>query len=81
MKTLFKNILYPNKDHAIKEHLMAHDYPQHQKDHIKAAYAQRWGTAAPEASPLTHPWLFDPCTPPKGWIYDPFYELWLAVEQ
>jgi hypothetical protein len=30
----------------------------------------------PEPTPATHPWLFDPFSPPPGWNYDPYYEWW-----
>jgi hypothetical protein len=23
--------------------------------------------------------LFDPCEPPAGWSYDPFYEMWVKL--
>jgi hypothetical protein len=38
-------------------------------------YYQRW--KKPEFNPETHPWLFDPLSPPTGWRYDPYYELWI----
>jgi hypothetical protein len=34
---------------------------------------------SPVETPATHPWLFDPLNPPKGWAWDPFYEIWLEI--
>ena len=30
-------------------------------------------------TPDTHPENYDPLNPPPGWAYDPYYELWLEV--
>jgi hypothetical protein len=43
---------------------------------IKAGYKARW---MPQPTPYTHPALFDPFNPPKGWRYDPFYEEWIKT--
>ena len=40
---------------------------------IAEDYAVRW---RPKTTPATHPELFDPLTPPQGWRYDPYYEIW-----
>jgi hypothetical protein len=41
---------------------------------VKQNYQRRF--AQPESTPATHPWLFDPFSPPPGWKYDPYYEWW-----
>lgn len=45
------------------------------KAYIREQYAHRH--AKPEQTPLTHPWLFDPLNPPRGYRYDPYYEVWI----
>ena len=45
------------------------------KNQIEQSYRKRF--PEPQVTPLTHPWRFDPCNPPQGWRYDPYYELWL----
>lgn len=45
------------------------------RQQILKDYQQRW--AKPEPTPNSHPWLFDPLTPPAGWRYDPYYETWV----
>jgi hypothetical protein len=42
---------------------------------IAEDYDQRW---LPKTTPGTHPELFDPLTPPQGWRYDPYYEIWIT---
>ena len=43
---------------------------------IRERYRQCWPDPNDTPTPLTHPWLFDPCSPPQGWRYDPYYEHW-----
>jgi hypothetical protein len=31
-------------------------------------------------TPLTHPAQFDPLDPPRGYRYDPYYELWITTQ-
>ena len=42
---------------------------------ILTDYHRRWKKSEP--NPETHPWLFDPLTPPSGWRYDSYYEMWI----
>ena len=44
---------------------------------IREQYLKRY--PAPKYDPDTHPWLYDPLEPPKGWRYDPFYEMWIKT--
>jgi hypothetical protein len=32
-----------------------------------------------EKTPWTDPLDYDPCEPPKGWVYDPYYETWIKL--
>ncbi len=41
---------------------------------IRADYQSRW---AARVTPFTNPELFDPCAPPEGYSYDPYYEIWI----
>ena len=45
---------------------------------IRSEYRARW--IKPAETPLTHPWLFDPCAPPPNWRYDPYYETWINLQ-
>lgn len=47
------------------------------KDKIKQRYAE--SHPEPVETPETHPWKYDPLSPPQGWKYDPYYELWIRV--
>jgi len=31
-------------------------------------------------TPFTHPEQFDPLNPPRGYRYDPYYELWIKTQ-
>jgi hypothetical protein len=65
------------------EGLYADEYPDcdsgSQRAQIREEYRQRWPRPDMDPTPLSHPWLFDPCDPPEGWRYDPYYELWLKL--
>jgi hypothetical protein len=54
----------------------ADQYSEQQQDHIRQQYLARWRSVP---TPESHPWLFDPCEPPVGWRYDPYYELWVKL--
>lgn len=45
---------------------------------IQSQYKDRWNF---KPTPYTHPCLFNPMNPPKGWKYDPFYEEWVKVNE
>ena len=68
-------------DLELTEGLYADQYPESDdprniRAEIRRSYRARW--TEPGRSPLTHPWLFDPCDPPQGWRYDPYYECWIT---
>jgi hypothetical protein len=48
------------------------------KEYIRSAYRQRY---MPDVSPQTHPENYDPCNPPEDWRYDPFYEVWIKINE
>ena len=66
------------------EGVYAHQYPEQEvggvRKQIREQYRKRWPEPDPNPNPSTHPWLFDPCTPPHGWIYDPYYEIWIVIK-
>lgn len=47
------------------------------RSEIAEKYKDRWDPERQPKTPLSHPWLFDPLAPPKGWRYDPYYECWI----
>lgn len=72
---LFKLPTYEN----IIDGPMAHDYKNIEiRQAIKQAYDARY---CPVLTPLTHPENYDPFTPPAGWAYDPYYEIWITVNE
>ncbi len=81
LKTLFAE---PRFDPLI-EGVYADEYPEYDgvgpRTQIRRAYAARWTDPAANPTPLTHPWLFDPCEPPQGWRYDPYYECWINFKE
>ncbi len=44
------------------------------RDRILAEYTARH---TPQHTPWTHPQDYNPLTPPAGWRYDPYYEVWI----
>ncbi len=77
LKTMFAE---PTFDPLI-EGRWADEYPEEEvgstRKLIRDQYRARW--AQPKPTPLTHPWLYDPCEPPQGWRYDPYYECWIQL--
>ena len=61
------------------EGVYAHHYTNEiVRQQIAQAYKEKY---TPVVTPLTNPELYDPLTPPSGWIYDPYYELWLKINE
>jgi hypothetical protein len=82
MKDLIKKIFFgKNKEDDLFEGLYAHEYSTVIKDQIRKSYEKRWHPEQRPTTPNTHPWLFDPCDPPEGWLYDPYYETWIKLNQ
>jgi len=64
---------------TLTEGLYANEYTDPQvRDQIAQSYSARWSQPLP--TPATAPWLFDPLTPPQGWRYDPYYEIWIKFK-
>lgn len=60
------------------EGLWADQYQEeHESKLIRERYRERWPDPQLNPTPHSHPWLFDPCNPPIGWRYDPYYEIWV----
>ena len=57
----------------------ADQYNEQQQDRIRQQYLARWRPTFTQPTPESHPWMFDPCEPPEGWRYDPYYELWVKM--
>lgn len=78
LKNIFKQILQGDgRIDRLTEGVFANEYNEHIQAEIRQQYLQRWYPEYQPKTPLTHPWLFDPCEPPEGWRYDPYYETWL----
>jgi hypothetical protein len=76
MKRLLKKLFLGKFDNIVEGN-WAHEYSCQTQDQIRQEYLKTWGPADKPKTPLTHPWLFDPCNPPKDWVYDPYYEIWI----
>lgn len=64
---------------SIPEGVMAHEITDGSlKEEIRKAYEARY---RPPITPYTHPEKYDPFNPPKGWAYDPFYEIWIEINE
>jgi hypothetical protein len=61
----------------IHESIWADEYAdKNLRSYIREEYKKRHML---ELTPLTHPQKYDPCRPPNGWRYDPYYEIWLKT--
>jgi hypothetical protein len=72
----FLQRLFHTHPDPLREGVFADEYSETTQDQIRHSYFTRWRPEALAPTPLTHPWLFDPCEPPQGWRYDPYYETW-----
>jgi hypothetical protein len=84
MITMIKNLFTAKQaEDPLIEGLYADEYPDcdtgSKRAQIRRDYKQRWPEPSRAPTPLTDPWLFDPCNPPEGWRYDPYYELWIKL--
>lgn len=81
MKLIKKIFSVSSTSVNLTEGWYADQYPEdHQQLYIRTTYRKRWQDPNKNPTPLTHPWIFDPCEPPKGWRYDPYYECWIQTE-
>lgn len=80
MKELLKKILFGETTYdRLIEGVYAHQYEDLEvRKEIQEKYKERWTLVI---NPSTKPELYDPLNPPKGWIYDPYYELWIQVSE
>jgi len=86
MKELLKKIFFGETNYDdLVEGVMAHQYPEDDtggpRAQIRKKYRQRWPKPNQNPTPETHPWMFDPCEPPTGWVYDPYYEIWIKLNE
>jgi hypothetical protein len=78
LKSFLKQVFQVRIDPII-EGVSADQYNEQTQDQIRREYFQRWAPPSQQITPESHPWLFDPCEPPQGWSYDPFYEMWVKL--
>jgi hypothetical protein len=70
--------MFLSEDNLV-EGIMAHQYKNEEiKKQIKENYDRRYRR---ETSPIADPENYDPCNPPKGWAYDPYYECWIKINE
>lgn len=85
IKLLKKLFISEPKFDTLIEGVYADQYPEEEgygpRTEIRNAYRKRWPDPNSNPTPLTHPWIYDPCTPPKGWRYDPYYECWINTDE
>ena len=63
---------------TIPEGVMAHEITTESiRAEILENYNKRY---KPEMTPWSNPEKYDPFNPPKGWAYDPYYEIWIKNE-
>ena len=80
MKELLKKIFFGETTYdRLIEGVYAHQY---QDEEVRRQITEEYiKTHTVEETPLTHPLKYDPLNPPKGWIYDPYYEFWIKVKE
>lgn len=79
MKEILKKILFGETVYnPLVEGVAAHHYKDEAvRQQIKEQYIK---THRLEVTPVTDPLKFDPLDPPKGWSYDPCYEVWVKIK-
>lgn len=75
----FLQRIFNTEPDPLVEGFYADQYSETTQDLIRQQYLQRWHPEYQAKTPLTHPWLFDPCEPPEQWRYDPYYECWIKL--
>ena len=77
---ILKRILFgESPDDCIIEGLFAHQYTDEKcRKIITEKYKERYTLVA---NPVNTPEKYDPLTPPKGWVYDPYYEMWMEINE
>jgi hypothetical protein len=49
---------------------------------LKRVIQEKYDTLfSEEITPATHPTKFNPFEPPKGWRFDPYYEIWCKINE
>jgi hypothetical protein len=84
MIAFLKNLFAEPRFDPLIEGQYADQYPEEEgmgpRTVIRRAYRSRWPEPDQNPTPQSHPWLFDPCEPPQGWRYDPYYECWINTK-
>ena len=79
IESFLKRLCGESAQDPLLEGLWADQYGESAQDRIRRDYLRRWHPELQPRTPQTHPWLFDPCEPPEGWRYDPYYETWMKI--
>jgi len=80
IKKFFKNFLSISQpSYPIIEGKFADSYTDDETiQMIRQQYKEQWIN---EVTPYKHPELFDPIDPPANWRYDPYYEVWIKINE
>ncbi len=81
MITFLKNLFAAPTFDPLIEGMYADQYAPELQAELRSQYLDRWSPDRQPRTPFTHPWLFDPCAPPQGWRYDPYYECWVNFKE
>jgi hypothetical protein len=76
MINFLKRLITSNTNYDfLIEGMYAHNYTNESvRQKIAQSYKEKF---TPIVTPLTNPEQYDPLHPPEGWMYDPYYEIWL----
>ena len=78
MINFIKN-LFSGETSPIVEGKFADDY---KCPELKRIIQEKYNTLfSEEITPATHPTRFNPFEPPKGWRFDPYYEIWCKINE
>lgn len=80
IRKFFKNFLnFDQTSYPIIEGKFADSYTDDETiKMIQERYKEQW---IKDVTPYTHPQLFDPFNPPNSWRYDPYYEVWIKINE
>jgi hypothetical protein len=78
MTEFLKKLFFGDDNYdRLVEGMYAHNYTDESvRQQIAQDYKKKF---TPVVTPFTNPEQYDPLNPPEGWMYDPYYELWIKI--